>query len=883
VRIYSMQTFSGRNIYSHRPVIKMVLNIGDLHEVSTRELPDFNERLLADFPGLAGHSCSRGYEGGFAERLSEGTYVGHVTEHLILELQKMMGYEVKYGKTRIVSEPSLYYLVFEYQNEKCALECARTAVEIISALAEQRTVAVKEMLQNIRRLAIESELGPSAKAIYNEAIRRGIPASRIGMESLIRLGYGKYARLVAASMTDAASCISVDMAGNKHLTKQLLEGLMIPVPYGDIACSEDAAVAIARNLGSPVVVKPFDGNQGKGVSINLREEAHIRQAYREAMKHSRAVLVERYIKGRDYRVLVVGGKVSAVAERRPPYVCGDGIHTVRELVERENRNPVRGGDHEKPLTCIKLDNVALQLLAQTGRDENYIPVPGETLSLRDNGNISTGGTARECTAEIHPYNAHMAIQAAKAVGLDVAGIDIAAEDISIPVNQCGGAVIEVNAAPGLRMHLYPTEGRPVNVAADIVDMLFPAGQPCSIPILSITGTNGKTTTTRLIRHTFAQMGRKVGMTSTSGVYIGNDCILKGDNTGPVSAGMVLSNREVEVAVLETARGGMVRKGLGYDLADVGVIVNVSDDHLGLDGINSLEDLAFVKALVIEAVKPEGYAVLNADDETVNYLLQRVKSKVLLFSRNNNNLLVMEHIRAGGKAVFLDRNNLMLQDHLHRVKLMELEEIPITYGGLVECNTENSLAAIAALYAMDVPPEAIRNGLMSFKPDAMTNPGRFNLFDLGDFKVMLDYCHNIAGYHAVTKFIKRMNATRLVGVIGMPGDRMDRNIQHVGEISAGVFSRIYIKEDDDLRGREAGEVAEILQDAILKSGFKKENASIIHSETKALETAILDAQPGDLIIMFYEEFEPVFELVNRFRQELEKNVTLPAVSIGETVI
>jgi cyanophycin synthetase len=883
VRIYSMQTFSGRNIYSHRPVIKMVLNIGDLHEVSTRELPDFNERLLADFPGLAGHSCSRGYEGGFAERLSEGTYVGHVTEHLILELQKMMGYEVKYGKTRIVSEPSLYYLVFEYQNEKCALECARTAVEIISALAEQRTVAVKEMLQNIHRLAIESELGPSAKAIYNEAIRRGIPASRIGMESLIRLGYGKYARLVAASMTDAASCISVDMAGNKHLTKQLLEGLMIPVPYGDIACSEDAAVAIARNLGSPVVVKPFDGNQGKGVSINLREEAHIRQAYREAMKHSRAVLVERYIKGRDYRVLVVGGKVSAVAERRPPYVCGDGIHTVRELVERENRNPVRGGDHEKPLTCIKLDNVALQLLAQTGRDENYIPVPGETLSLRDNGNISTGGTARECTAEIHPYNAHMAIQAAKAVGLDVAGIDIAAEDISIPVNQCGGAVIEVNAAPGLRMHLYPTEGRPVNVAADIVDMLFPAGQPCSIPILSITGTNGKTTTTRLIRHTFAQMGRKVGMTSTSGVYIGNDCILKGDNTGPVSAGMVLSNREVEVAVLETARGGMVRKGLGYDLADVGVIVNVSDDHLGLDGINSLEDLAFVKALVIEAVKPEGYAVLNADDETVNYLLQRVKSKVLLFSRNNNNLLVMEHIRAGGKAVFLDRNNLMLQDHLHRVKLMELEEIPITYGGLVECNTENSLAAIAALYAMDVPPEAIRNGLMSFKPDAMTNPGRFNLFDLGDFKVMLDYCHNIAGYHAVTKFIKRMNATRLVGVIGMPGDRMDRNIQHVGEISAGVFSRIYIKEDDDLRGREAGEVAEILQDAILKSGFKKENASIIHSETKALETAILDAQPGDLIIMFYEEFEPVFELVNRFRQELEKNVTLPAVSIGETVI
>lgn len=881
MRIYSMQTFSGRNIYSHRPVIRMVLNIGELHRSPTSELPGFNERLLDGFPGLALHGCSRGYPGGFAERLREGTYAAHVTEHLILELQNQLGYDVKFGKTRVIEEPYLYSLVFEFKNEKCALECARAAVEIITSLAGQKPVEVEELLRPIRGLAVESELGPSAKAIFDEAVSRGIPAARIGMESLMRFGSGKYARLVEASMTDAVSCISADTASNKHLTKKLLEEFMIPVPYGDIAYSEEAAVAIAKDLGFPVVVKPYDGNQGKGVSLNLQEEEHIRQAYREAIKHSKAVLVERYVRGKDYRVLVVGGKVSAVAERRPPSVRGDGVHTLRELVEWENMNPGRGMDHEKPLTRIRLDSVALQLLARRGLDGRYIPADGETVVLRDNGNISTGGTARECTDEIHPYNAHMAVTAAKAVGLDIAGIDITAADISVPVSQCEGAVIEVNAAPGLRMHLYPTEGKSVNVAADIVDMLFPAGQPYSIPILSITGTNGKTTTTRLIRHTLAQMGKKVGMTSTSGIYIGNECVLKGDNTGPASAGMILANREVEVAVLETARGGIVRRGLGYDLADVGVVVNISDDHLGLDGIDSLEDLAHVKSLVIEAVKPDGYAVLNADDETVNYLLQRTRSKVMLFSKNSSNLLVLEHTKAGGRAVFLEKNSLILQEHHRRIKLMELEEIPITYGGMVECNIENSLAAAAALYAMDVPVEAIRSGLMSFKPDAMSNPGRFNLFDMGEFKVMLDYCHNIAGYCAVSKFIKRMNATRLVGVIGMPGDRMNRNIQRVAEISAGVFSRIYIKEDNDLRGREAGEVAGILHDAVLRSGFKKENTSIIYSETKALETAILDAQPGDLIVMFYEEFEPVFELVNRFQQELEKSAVLPPVSVGET--
>ncbi|MDF2524461.1 MAG: cphA, partial [Clostridiales bacterium] len=513
-------------------------------------------------------------------------------------------------------------------------------------------------------------------------------------------------------------------------------------------------------------------------------------------------------------------------------------------------------------------------------DENTIPEPGACVILRENGNISTGGTARDCTEEIHPINALAAIKAAKAIGLDVAGIDMIAEDISVPINQGNGAVIEVNAAPGLRMHIFPTYGNSKNVAADILDMIYPKGTPSSIPIISISGTNGKTTTTRLIRHTFSLTGNKVGMTSTSGVYIGDECILKGDNTGPVSAKLVLSNKEVEVAVLETARGGIIKKGLGYDQADVGVIVNISDDHLGLDGLNTLEDLAFVKSLVIEAVKPDGYAVLNADDEMVEFLLSRVKSKVIMFSKNPDNNILLEHIRSGGKAVYTDGSTVYLQQKEERIHLIELNEIPITFGGRVECNIENSLAAISALYAMKVPFDNIKIGLMSFRPDVMSNPGRFNVFDMGNFKVMIDYSHNTAGYNAVINFIEKMDAKRLVGVIGMPGDRLDKNIEEVGKICSRALSKIYIKEDKDLRGREQGEVAQILYDAVLKNGYRQEDITIIHSEQKALESAMLDAQPGDLIIMFYEEFEPAIDLINKFKLELEQNSIQPVMVIEE---
>lgn len=870
VQIIDVQCYTGRNIHSHRPVIKLTVDIGELYKYPTKHIEGFNDRLLELFPGLKRHSCSLGYEGGFLERLKEGTYIGHVTEHLIIEIQNMLGYKVSYGKTRVIEEPSLYYIVFEYVNEKCGIECARNSVDIIQNLIEKRSVDLDKILENLRMISIETDLGPSTRALYEEAKRRGIPVTRIGSDSLLRLGYGKYSRLVQAALTDMPSCISVDMACNKEVTKCILRDNKIPVPEGDVAYSIESAVQIAKRIGYPVVVKPIDLSQGKGVALNLNSESEVRSAFEEAKKYTKAVLVEKYIKGRDYRILVIGDRVAAAAERTPPFVKGDGVHTVRELVDIENASQLRGDCHEKPLTKIKLDSIAKKALEEQGIDETHIPLPEEKIFLRYNGNLSTGGTARNCTDELNPYNGALAVKAAKLLGLDIAGVDMTALDISKPVTGSNGAIIEVNAAPGLRMHLFPSEGEPVDVASDILDMMYPEGKESSIPIVSITGTNGKTTTTRLISHTLSLCGKRVGMTSTSGIYIGSECVLKGDNTGPVSAGIVLSNREVEVAVLETARGGLVRKGLGYDLADVAVVTNISEDHLGRDGIETLEDLAFVKSLVVESVKSEGYAVLNADDSFAAYLIERAVSSIFLFSKDKNNPLVRSHMKSGGKAIYVEENTVYIYNGKTATALIDLKDIPITFDGILECNIENSLAAAASLYALGLNSDSIRQGLATFYPDINSNPGRFNIFDMGNFKVMLDYSHNLAGYREVARFIEKLPAKRFVGVVGMPGDRTDSSIIEAARICGNYFEKIYIKEDNDLRGRAPGEVAGIFYDVVLKNGAAKENVEIIYSELKALEKAILDAEPGDFIVMFYEEFEPSFGLLNKLKDELNKN-------------
>lgn len=859
MKLLDITVYRGRNIYSHKTVVKMVVDLLDYADTPTNEIEGFNDALLACFPGLKKNTCSLGYEGGFLERLRTGTYLGHVLEHVILDMQCTLGYDVKYGRTRLWEAPSKYSVIFEYGNEVAALECGKAAVFLLNCLMAREEVEIGQFIDYLRKVSSEAELGPSTAAIVREAKLRGIPVSRIGTESLISLGYGKYRRLLEATMTDATSCIAADIATNKQMTKMILNDNRIPVPFGKVVFSEISALMAARDVGLPVVIKPYDGNQGKGVHLNVTTEEDIKAAFREASQYSKGIIVEQYVKGKDFRVLVVGGRVCAVAERVSASVAGDGSHTVKELVDIVNQDERRGEKHEKPLTKIRLDNVCLNLLKRRGITPEYVPRAGETVALRENGNLSTGGFAIDRTDEIHPENAEMAVLAASALGIDIAGVDIVAADISRPIRKTGGVVVEVNTAPGIRMHLYPSEGKPRNVAGDIVDMLYPPERKIDFPIVSVTGTNGKTTVTRLIAHVLAESGRRVGMTTTSGVYVMGKCVCKGDNTGPVSARTLLAYRTIDAAVLETARGGIVRAGLGYDLADVGVITNVTGDHVGMDGIDSVEDMAFVKALVVEAVKDCGFAVLNADDAMTEAILPRVLVKAVFFTS--------DIVRAAAKYekqahafVFAHGGVIRVKTGSDSFEIVPVADIPITVNGTIACNAENCLAAAAALWALGIPLDAIASGLKSFTH----NPGRFSRHDFGRFSVVVDYGHNPAGYGAAIGYLKACGARRLVGVVGAPGDRPDRDIETVGGMCAGAFQRLYIKEDEDLRGRQSGEVAGIIKKAVLAAGMPEGAVQVIPGELDALKAAVAGAEEGDVIAIFYEELEPLEEYLESLK-------------------
>jgi cyanophycin synthetase len=852
IKILELTGYSGKNIYSHRPVMKMTVDIGDYGNIPTKDIPMFNERLLKMLPGLGENCCGLGYEGGFADRLKEGTYLAHVLEHVILEMQYMLGYDVSFGKTRTISAPSLYYLVFEYRNEVCGMECSKVAVFILNHLLAGKDILIGEFLDYLRKISIEAELGPSTGAIVGEAKKRGIPVTRIGHESLVRLGYGKNSRLVESTLTDATACICADISSNKQLSKYLLGERGIPVPYGKVVYSEISALMAASQIGMPVVVKPLDSNQGKGVRLNLNSCNEIGEAFACASKYSNGVIVEQFIKGRDYRVLVVGSEVRAVAQRVPARVTGDGQRTVKELVDMVNRDPRRGERHERPLTKIRLDDVAIALLKKNGMTPDSVPRDGETVLLRENGNLSTGGTAADCTDVIHPDNAELAVQAAAALGIDIAGVDFVTEDISESILETGGVIVEVNTAPGIRMHLYPSEGTPRNVAKDIVDYLFPNDETVKFPIVSVTGTNGKTTVARLIQHVLMATGRTVGLTSTCGTFIGRKCVARGDHSGPMSARSLLSSKAITAAVLETARGGIVREGLGYEAADVGVITNITEDHLGIDGVETLEDLVFVKSLVAEAVKDGGAAVLNARDPSTPAVLLRigrlenVKIRPILF--DNEAKTSAAYDRPDCVRVFNDGGWIRIRDGAKTLNVIHVREIPITMGGLIECNIENALAATAALYGLGITADVIKAGLMSFTDNA----GRFELYDCGGAAVMLDYGHNPEGYKNVIKTCSKLAHKRLVGVIGMPGDRADSAIQAVGRLSAAAFDRIIIKEDADKRGRTPGDIAGLLLNAVLAAGFPVSQAAVVEDELEALKKAVSEAKNGDLVVIFYEK-------------------------------
>ncbi len=869
IEIQDSRIYRGPNTWARVPVILLRVDIGELEERPTNVIDGFNDRLLALVPSLYEHYCSLGRPGGFLERMREGTWMGHVLEHVALELQSLAGSDGTRGLTRSTDTRGVYNVVYQYQQPDLGMASGKLAVRLLNHLIynEEPDFDYEFELETLIRVAERLAYGPSTRALVDEAERRGIPVIRLDpRRSLVQLGYGVYQQRVWATVTSATSNIAVDLAGNKQLTNQLLHSVGIPVPRSATVETVEEAVRAARSIGFPVVVKPLDGNHGRGVRINLRDDDEVRDGFADAYEESRngTVIVESFIRGRDYRILVVNGTLVACAERVPAHVIGDGVHTIQELIDITNSDPRRGIGHEKVLTRISVDDSVLDLLAKSDYTLETIPQTDEFVGLRLTGNMSTGGTAIDRTDDIHPDNIEVAEQAARVIGLDVAGIDFIAEDITQPVKDQSGAICEVNAGPGFRMHTHPTEGISRDVARPVIDRLFPPGTPSRIPITAVTGTNGKTTTCRMIANILKMAGRRVGLTTTDGIYIDGTQILKGDMSGPNSAQMVLQNPTVEHAILETARGGILRAGLGFDRCDVAVVTNIAADHLGLAGIGTLQELARVKAVVPAATFRDGYVVLNADDPLCVEMTSRARGEVIYFTMNEDNEVVREHLRARGKAVVLrrvrDAEVISICEGRRETALLDVRYIPATFEGRARVNVKNALAAAAATYASNVGVEAIRNGLRSFSASFFQAPGRLNLLEVGGYRVIVDYCHNVAGMVEMVDFLRRMKPSHTIGMLAMPGDRRDEDMREFATLAAQVFNEVVIREDINRRGRAKGEVPGIIRETLLANGLEEANVDIVLSEIDAANAAMDRAKPDDLVVLLADKPAEVWEAV-----------------------
>jgi cyanophycin synthetase len=771
MKITETRVYQGPNLYAHFPCIRITLQLGPLEDWPSARIANFVPRLVAALPTLEEHTCSPGVRGGFLQRLTadgEGTWLGHVLEHVVIELQNLCGAQVTYGKTRSTSETGEYHVVFEYEDAKAAQMALELALRLLHHLVPEALGQVAhdpdfdfaDELSTLIRHVQKRALGPSTLSLVRAAESRGIPWLRLNDYSLVQFGYGKWQKRIQATVTSETRHIAVELASDKQETNKILGDLGLPVPKQEMVYSLPDALRAARRIGYPLVVKPLNANHGRGVSINLTTDEQVETAYEKAKEHSRAVLLETYLHGFDHRMLVVNGELVAVAKRVPGHVIGDGVHTIAQLVELVNQDPRRGIGHEKVLTRLEFDHQAHRLMEQGGvTDETILPA-GQVFYLRSTGNLSTGGTAIDLTDVVHPDNAEMAVRAAQAIGLDVIGVDFLTADISKSYREVGGGICEVNAAPGFRMHVAPSEGKPRDVASKVVDMLFPPGSPSRIPIASITGTNGKTTTSRMLAHIFKLRGETVGLTTTDGVYIDGQRTVEGDMTGPMSAQMVLRDPSVTVAVLETARGGLLRSGLGYRNPDVSCCLNVSEDHLGLGGIHTLEQLADVKRIPIEVAREA--VVLNADDPHCLKMADHSQAKHIWYVTSQPaNTLVREHIRAGGKAVALEDGvngqMIALYDRGAHLPLLWTHLIPATLEGKALHNVQNAMFAAAMAYAMGVKLDDIRHGLRTFDSTFFQAPGRMNIFDGLGFRVILDYGHNPAAIEAMCSLVDNLQS------------------------------------------------------------------------------------------------------------------------------
>ena len=814
MRILKTQTLRGPNYWSigYTHLIVARLDLEELAEKPSNQIPGFYEGLVATLPSLIEHFCSPGHRGGFLERLKEGTMMGHIIEHVALELQSLAGMDVGFGRTRETADEGVYQVVFEYENEQAGRYAARAALRLCQSIVETGgypAAEIEQDLADLRELKAAASLGPSTEALVREVEARRIPWFELDVRKLIQFGYGKYQKRIQASLTGYSNVLGVELACDKESTKRILDNAGIPVPKGSVVYSlrelEDALDYLG---GYPIVIKPLDGNHGRGITLEIEDWETAEDAYDKARQVSKGVIVEHYYRGRDHRILVVDHKVVAVAERVPAHVVGNGKDTIEALVEKTNRDPRRGEGHDNILTEIKLDAIADRVMSAQGYFPDTVLEANQVCYLRETANLSTGGIAIDRTDEIHPETKWIAERASRIIGLDVAGIDVVTTDISQPMKATNSVIVEVNAAPGLRMHVAPSVGVPRNVAAPIIDMLMPPDSPTRVPIVAITGTNGKTTTTRLTAHIFRQVYDVVGFTTTDGIYLGDHLVEKGDTTGPQSARMILQDPTVEMAVLETARGGMLRSGLAFRHCDVGVVLNVAADHLGIGDINTIDQLAKLKAVVAEAVHSRGYVVLNADDERVVAMADRVKAKVAYFSMNPENALVRSHVQNGGVAAVYQDGYLAILQRDWLLRIEKAANVPLTMGGKAPFMIANALAASLVGFVQGVKIEQIRAALKTFSASDKQIPGRMNLFNMGKFHALVDYAHNPAGYAAVGGFVKNWDGESL-GVIGAPGDRRDEDMMELGALSAQIFDRVVIKEDTDRRGRESGAVARLI--------------------------------------------------------------------------
>ncbi|PWI58437.1 cyanophycin synthetase [Sulfoacidibacillus thermotolerans] len=810
-------------------------------------------------PGLYDHHCGMGRPGGFVERLYGGTYIGHVIEHVTLELLTRVGYRANFGKTRNAGRPGLYDVVIEFETEEPARYLLEEAVKLVDACCKGLDFPLQSVLEEAQRLRGIYDLGPSTAAIVEAAQRRNIPVRRIA-GSLVRLGTGRYRKYVQATMTHSTSGIAVDIASDKALTKQLLQQAGIRVPRGRVVKTLEEARHAFSQLNTTVVVKPFDGCQGRGVSTHIDTLELLEDAFAFAAYDSAPVIIEEYAPGRQYRLLVVGEQFVAAAERIPAHVMGDGEHTIRELIDLVNAQPERGDDHEKPLTKIAVDEVVQRFLHLQKRTLDEIPARGEMVLLRDSANLSTGGIAVDCTDQVHPVFAQMAIRAARTIGLDVCGVDLIVPDIQNPRDADHAVIIEVNAAPGIRMHHYPSQGAARDVGAAILESMYPKGTTARVPIISITGTNGKTTTTRMIRHILRYAGYHVGMTSTEGVYIGDERVLSGDTTGPQSAELVLSDPTVDVAVLETARGGIIRGGLAYDVADVGIVTNVAMDHIGQDGLQTLEDILHVKALVAECVKKsDGAVVLSADDPELVKLAQRLKSKVIFVSTASSNPMITRHLACGGQAYYVREGWMIEAAGALEWKIARIQDFPITLQGTALFHVANALCAIAAARHLNISRKQCALALTQFRSD-LHNPGRINIFRMPSGRyVISDYGHNPDGVRVIGEMTSRLMGKKVPAVIGFPGDRDDAVLAEAARMAVKYFGPLVVKEDLDTRGRERGEVAALLVSEIRKVAPEMP-VHVEYDEREALRK-ILQLYPDEpLILMFHEHLQGIRDVL-----------------------